>query len=153
MAEDYSVRTIRDLEDLFHSQKIFRPIRLQRYEQGTELVYDVKEVAGTKKGRIRALVEKFVGGGFAGQVYRVKMLDIDAPDGPIGGLEVGEAYAVKILIPPSKFSRLFRNVLYLVGFQGPFQLQVNPMAARAGVQTLLAARKSVPKSLSSGTAV
>ena len=39
---------------------------------------------------------------------------------------------MKILIPPSSFSRLFRNALYLVGFQGPFQLQVNPEAARAG---------------------
>ncbi|MHC4633574.1 MAG: hypothetical protein ACYS9C_20195, partial [Planctomycetota bacterium] len=34
--------------------------------------------------------------------------------------------------PPSSFSRLFRNLLYWVGFQGPFQLQVNPAAARAG---------------------
>ncbi len=41
-------------------------------------------------------------------------------------------YAIKILIPPSAFSLLFRNVLYWVGFQGPFQLQVNPAAARAG---------------------
>jgi len=39
---------------------------------------------------------------------------------------------MKILIPPSNFSRLFRNMLYWVGFQGPFQLQTNPAAARAG---------------------
>ena len=53
-------------------------------------------------------------------------------DGPIKGLEVGGIYAMKILIPPSTFSRLFRNAIYWMGFQGPFQLQVNPIAARAG---------------------
>ena len=36
------------------------------------------------------------------------------------------------LIPPSGFSRLFRNLLYWIGFQGPFQLQVNPAASKAG---------------------
>jgi len=36
------------------------------------------------------------------------------------------------LIPPSGFSCLFRNLLYWIGFQAPFQLQVNPVAARAG---------------------
>jgi len=107
-------------------------MRVQRYDEGAELVYDVKAVAGTNEGRIRAVVEKFIGGGFAGQVYRVKIVAIDAQDGPIGGLEEGGKYAIKILIPPSGFSCLFRNALYLVGFQGPFQLQVNPAAARWG---------------------
>jgi hypothetical protein len=36
------------------------------------------------------------------------------------------------LIPPSGFSCFFRNTLYWIGFQGPFQLQVNPAAARSG---------------------
>jgi hypothetical protein len=75
------------------------------------------------------IVEKFVGGGFAGQVYRVKVTNVE---GTIEGLEEGGIYATKILIPPSGFSRLFRNLLYWIGFQGPFQLQVNPEAARAG---------------------
>ena len=75
-------------------------------------------------------IERFVGGGFAGQVFRVKVLRIDG--GQIPGLEVDGLYAMKILIPPSNFSRRFRNLLYWIGFQGPFQLQVNPTAARAG---------------------
>jgi hypothetical protein len=50
----------------------------------------------------------------------------------VEGLEVDGTYAIKILIPPSNFSRLFRNLLYWIGFQGPFQLQVNPAAALAG---------------------
>jgi hypothetical protein len=71
-----------------------------------------------------------VGGGFAGQVYRVKILRIEGAQ--IAGLEAGGSYAMKILIPPSGFSRRFRDLLYWIGFQGPFQLQVNPAAARAG---------------------
>ena len=67
-----------------------------------------------------------------GQVYQVEITGIESETGPIDNLEVGGVYAIKILIPPSAFSLLFRNVLYWVGFQGPFQLQVNPAAARAG---------------------
>ncbi|MBU0699476.1 MAG: hypothetical protein KKE59_08665 [Proteobacteria bacterium] len=132
MTSGYSVEVCKKLEEGFRDARLHRPIRVARYDAGDKLVYDVQEVAGTRQGRIRAVVEKSVGGGFAGQVYRVKLIDIDAPDGPIGGLEVGGIYAVKILIPPSGFSRLFRNTLYWAGFQGPFQLQVNPAAARSG---------------------
>jgi len=39
---------------------------------------------------------------------------------------------MKILVPPSKGSLAFRNIIYRIGFQGSFQLQVNPSAARAG---------------------
>ena len=107
-------------------------MRIARYDPGDVLVYDVTGLAGGNQGRVRAMVEKFVGGGFAGQVYRVTVVEIEGQKGPIDGLEVGGTYAVKILIPPSGFSRLFRNALYWIGFQGPFQLQVNPTAARAG---------------------
>ena len=68
----------------------------------------------------------------AGQVYQVKVVGIDTPNGLFDGLKVGGIYAMKILIPPSRRSRFFRNALYWIGFQGPFQLQVNPPAARAG---------------------
>jgi hypothetical protein len=105
-------------------------MRVRRYDAGTELVYDVLGVSEKGKARVSLVVEKFVGGGFAGQVYRVKVLGIEG--GPIEGIEVGGVYAIKILIPPSTFSRVFRNLLYWIGFQGPFQLQVNPAAARAG---------------------
>ena len=132
MTQEYSIEICKTLEARFRDAALHRPMRVQRYDAGTELVYDVKAVAGTNEGRIRVNVEKFIGGGFAGQVYRVKVLEIDAQQGPIGDIEVGGIYAMKILIPPSNFSCLFRNALYLVGFQGPFQLQVNPVAARAG---------------------
>jgi hypothetical protein len=129
MSKEYSVEVCRQLEAGFHAAKLFRPMRISRYDAGTELTYDVSGVGRTERAKVHLLVEKFVGGGFAGQVYRVKVTGIE---GTIDGLEVGKVYAIKILIPPSGFSRLFRNLLYWIGFQGPFQLQVNPAAARAG---------------------
>ena len=131
MAKEYSVEVCRELEARFRAAALYRPMRINRYDAGTELVYDVTGLERANKGRVRLIVEKFVGGGFAGQVYRVKVLEIDAEDEPVAGLEVGGVYAMKILVPPFNLSRLFRNVLYRVGFQGPFQLQVNLSAARA----------------------
>ncbi|MGB6011198.1 MAG: hypothetical protein WBI57_08030, partial [Desulfobacterales bacterium] len=132
MTQEYSIEVCKTLAARFRDAGLHRPMRVARYDPGDELVYDVSAVAGGNQGRVRAIVEKFVGGGFAGQVYRVKVVEIHAQNGSIGGLEVGGTYAVKILIPPSGFSRLFRNALYWIGFQGPFQLQVNPTAAKAG---------------------
>ncbi|MCK5269558.1 MAG: hypothetical protein KAJ46_02185 [Sedimentisphaerales bacterium] len=132
MAVEYSVETCRKLAEQFQAARLHRPMRIQRYEPGDELSYEVTGVVPDRPASVRLTVDKFVGGGFAGQVYRVKVLSVDAPDGEIPGLEVGRLLAVKILIPPSNFSLLFRNVIYAIGFQGPFQLQVNPAAARAG---------------------
>jgi len=129
MAIEYSVEVCRELEDIFHRAQLHRPMRISRYDAGTELTYDVSGFGQEGTARVRLVVEKFVGGGFAGQVYYVKIAGIE---GAIEGLVEGRAYAMKILIPPSGFSRLFRNLLYRVGFQGPFQLQVNPAAAKAG---------------------
>lgn len=132
MTKEYSIETCKQLKARFNEAQLHRPMRVAHYDEGSELVYEVTDVAGTNKARIRAIVERFVGGGFAGQVYRVKVVEINAQDGPLAGLAEGGIYAMKILIPPSGFARLFRNLLYAVGFQGPFQLQVNPTAARAG---------------------
>ena len=129
MASDYSVEICRELEDSVRAANLYRPMRVSRYDAGTELTYDVSSVGRTGTARVHLTVEKFVGGGFAGQVYRVKTTGIE---GQIEGLEVGKIYGLKILIPPSGFSRLFRNLLYFIGFQAPFQQQVNPAAAQAG---------------------
>jgi len=132
MAAEYSVEVCRALEGRFHSAGLHRPMRVGRYDAGTKLVYDVKGIEQANTRRAHLVVEKFVGGGFAGQVYRVRVLEIEGEDGPIVALEAGQVYAMKILIPPSSRSRLFRNALYWIGFQGPFQLQTNPTAARTG---------------------
>lgn len=132
MTGEYSTEVCKALEKRFRDAQLHRPMRVARYDPGRELAYDLRAVQGTHAGRTRLRVEQFVGGGFAGQVYRVKVLEIDTRQGPLGGLEAGGTYAMKILVPPSGFSLLFRNLLYWIGFQGPFQPQENPAAARAG---------------------
>ncbi|MBW1721549.1 MAG: hypothetical protein JRH13_03095 [Deltaproteobacteria bacterium] len=121
-----------ELEKEFRKAALHRPMRVERYEPGTVCTYEVSIVPGGSMGRVRLEIDRFVGGGFAGQVYRVKILQLEPHDGPLVGLEKDRYYAMKILVPPTGFSRFFRNTLYWVGFQGPFQLQVNPHAARAG---------------------
>jgi len=106
-------------------------MNVTHYDSGTELTFNITALENDNTANVTLLVEKFVGGGFAGQVYKVKITNIDSEQ-TIPGLNVDGTYAIKILIPPTNFSRLFRNTLYWVGFQGPFQLQVNPAAARAG---------------------
>lgn len=132
MTEAYSIDTIKKLQARFRELNIFRPMRVSRYDAGDEQTYRITCIDSNHTADVRILIHKFVGGGFAGQVYQVKVLELSNPDGQIDGLKVGQVYAMKILIPPSGFSRLFRNFLYWIGFQGPFQLQVNPAAARAG---------------------
>jgi hypothetical protein len=112
-------------------------MRLERYDAGDLLEYEMEPVLpGSGCARVSLLVEGFVGGGFAGQVYKVRVLSVT---GPQTTLTLDKSYALKIFIPPSKVALFFRNLLYAIGFQAPFQLQVNPAAARAGAlwQTLI----------------
>lgn len=132
MNKEYSIEVYKDLEKEFKQLALHRPMRIERYETGTELAYEITAVASALKAKVHLIIKKFVGGGFAGQVYQVQVTAIESETVPIDNLEVGGVYAMKILIPPSGFSLLFRNLLYWVGFQGPFQLQVNPAAARSG---------------------
>jgi hypothetical protein len=134
MKSDYSVELCCKLEEEFQAQKLYRPFRITRYETGTELVYNVEVIGEGAQAKVHTLVEKFFGGGYAGQVYKVRITNIETnhPEAEIGGLVVGNLYAMKILVPPTTFSRFFRNILYYIGFQGPFQPQVNPKAAKAG---------------------
>ncbi len=137
MATDYSPQICSQLEAAFRQQNLHRPMRTQHYEAGTELCYSIDPVAPGRQAVVRLRVDKFVGGGFAGQVYRVEVLEIKIGEEVVTevegtGIAKGRTYAMKILIPPSGFSLLFRNAVYAIGFQGPFQLQVNPAAARSG---------------------
>lgn len=118
------------------------PLRRQRrtrYDRGRVFEIELTGVCPAGRARARMTVEKFVGGGFAGQVYRARLDALEQIEGEVAGLTVGQVYAIKLLIPPSGFARLFRDFIYSVGFQGHFSAQVNPAAARAGVlwQTLI----------------
>jgi hypothetical protein len=131
MVLEYSVDLCKRLQRCFSERRLHRPLRVDRYDAGDTLEYVVAACdAAATTSRVRLEVERFVGGGFAGQVYKVRVLDTE------GALDrtlvPGRSFALKILIPPSSFARWFRNLLYAVGFQGSFQPQTNPTAARAG---------------------
>ena len=117
------------LESEFKKINILRPMKIDRYEDGSVLSYEIESVTSNIKGKITLKIEKFIGGGFAGQVYKVELIDLDKN---IEELKIGQKYALKILVPPSNFSLFFRNILYFIGFQGYFQLQSNPHASKAG---------------------
>ena len=121
----------KDLAQKFNEVNLYRPFRTKRYDEGMELSYDISMVYSGKKATITLVIDKFVGGGFAGQVYRVKITKIESSE-PIESLKVGNLYAMKILVPPSGSSLFFRNAVYWVGFGGQFQLQVNSAASRSG---------------------
>ncbi len=131
MPSECSADTYRSLSEAFSRHDLLRPMRRSLYEEGEQLSLDVTGTLPARPARVRLTVEKFVGGGFAGQVYRVRLHAVDAPEGEILNLPVGGPYAMKILVPPSRRARIFRNLIYFLGFQGPFALQTNPAAVRA----------------------
>jgi hypothetical protein len=146
----------RALEAKFVDCRLVRTFRRAAYDPGDVLEYQITGVVPRVTARMTVEVERFVGGGFAGQVYRVRLLSIESMDssadaadegvspessgGPavgfgteVAGLEIGQVYAIKILTPASGFSRLFRNTLYFLGYQAAFGAQVLPSAVRVGV--------------------
>lgn len=122
-----------ELERQYGACELVRPFRRACYDPGSRLEYQLTGVVPAHTGRIVAEVERAVGGGFAGQVYRVKLLEILADQEPIVGLTPGQHYAVKIMKPPSAFSRTFRDFLYFLAYQGRFSAQVHPASVRVGV--------------------
>ena len=130
MTPEFSETVCQKLSQKFHHLGLHRPNRISRYDAGQQLTYDASSIDDTQHATLQLFIEKFVGGGFAGQVYRVRLESMDGD--PIDGLQVGGIYAMKIMIPPSGFASVFRNLIYAVGFQAPFQLQTNPVAARSG---------------------
>jgi hypothetical protein len=128
---EYSVETIRSLERTFAAQALHRPPRLKRYEPGTRLEYDLRGIIPDARAKVCLDIEKFVGGGYAGQVYKVRLVSFEAVEGTAAGLEAGRVYALKILVPPSGAGRRIRDFLYRIGFQAPFSLQTLSAAGRS----------------------
>ena len=143
----------RSLEKLYSECRLVRPFRRGAYDPGDRLEYEVTGVVPARAGRVVAEVERFVGGGFAGQVYRIRLLEITGDEGAIEGLEVGRHYAIKILSPASAFARFFRNLLYFVGYQCAFSAQLLPQAVRTGVLWQKLIRRAAAVKLGDGEAV
>jgi len=133
MSKAYSSEACRQLADMADDARLLRPRRLTRHEAGDGLELDLTGVAPVWRVRAAFEVERYVGGGFAGQVYRARLVRLDWPETGAAEppLQVGAAYALKMLVPWSRLGRGFRDALYGLGFQAPFGLRVNPQAARA----------------------
>jgi len=127
----YKIETIRELAGVFSNRKVHRPLRLRRYEDGTTLEYEIRGVIPDGRARARFEVEKFVGGGYAGQVYKVRLTDLAILEGRVEGFEIGRSYALKILVPASGIGRRVRDAFYRLGFQAPFSLQTLAAAGRS----------------------
>lgn len=132
MVASYSQETLGRLKDLFYEQKLHRPLRIQGYEIGQRLAFTMEGIDPAQKMEIELEVDRFVGGGYSGQVYKVKILHLESDNEMPENLHAGGIYALKIFIPPGTVSRWIRNFIYALGFQGPFSLRVNPAAVRAG---------------------
>ena len=130
MNKKYNIEIYKKIAEKFRSLELFRPFRNDRYDANEKLTYDVESIVDNKKAKVNLTIKKFVGGGFAGQVYKIRVNKIIGTE--IIGISENKIYAMKILIPVSNFSRIFRNFLYWIGFQAPFQLQVNHSAVKAG---------------------
>jgi len=128
----YSIDLCKELIGMVKDAGVSIPYRPSRYEAGDVLDLEFTMVWPEMKGSGRFRIEKFVGGGFAGQVYRCVLERIDSGR-TMPELKPGRVYAVKMMIPPSRFSRVFRDVIYWLGFQTPFSAEINRSACRAGL--------------------
>ena len=139
------------LEERIADADLLKPYRPTCHDEGDLVRVSATGVFPAVDAELAFRIEKQIGGGFAGQVYRVVLEEIEGE--PIEGLEVGKTYAVKILVPPSRFSLMFRNLLYAMAFQGSFSAQVNPDAVRAGALWQKLIRRGAALSLGSERAV
>ena len=130
----YSSDLCRGLIERIGNLALTVPYRRSRYESGDVLSLRFRTVWPERGGEGKFRVEKYVGGGFAGQVYRCTILESGFADGHVEeGLEQGRMCAVKIMRPWSRGTRRFRDFLYWLGFQSAFSAQVNEGACRAGL--------------------
>ena len=132
MPDEVDLQQIERLKAIVDEAKLHSTHAPSRYDAGHVFDLAITGVCPATSGRARLEVETFVGGGFAGQVYRARLVGLELDGDAVPGLEVGGVYAVKIMIPPSRFSRAFRNAIYWLGYQGSFAAQVNAAAARTG---------------------
>jgi hypothetical protein len=120
------------LHQRVRDQELLWNVAPERYEDGHILTVDVLGVESRAIGEARLKLDKFIGGGFAGQVYRGKLESLTVVNGEMTDLAVGQTIAIKIQLPSQSGSTRIRNLSYWLGYQGAFSAQVNPHAARVG---------------------
>jgi hypothetical protein len=124
---------IRRLLERIDAQQVLVPYCPDRYADGDTLEVPIAAVWPEADGHARFTLERFVGGGYAGQVYQATLRALDLPPNAQSDLAVGGVYAVKILVPPTPGARRFRDLLYWLAFQGPFGPRAFADACRAGL--------------------
>ena len=150
----YNVALCRELMQAVRGSGREIPLRPGRYESGDTLRLPLRGVWPDVRAEATFTIEKFIGGGFAGQVYRCVLTSLVSDEGAsIEGLTVGNVYGVKILIPPSRFARRFRDRIYQVAFQVPFSAQVIASACEAGVIWQKVIRRAAALEFGSETSV
>jgi len=131
VAKEYSSQVCRRLAAMVDEARLLRPRRVTRHEAGDLVEFEVTGVAPAWRAGVTFEIERYVGGGFAGQVYRARLVGIAGDATARETLALGNTYALKMFVPWSRFARSFRNALYAAAFQAPFGLQVNRSAVRA----------------------
>lgn len=102
--------------------------RLERrhYVSGETVGAEVKGLAGLVKGQTYFEIGRYVGSGFAGQVYQARPQNPDLSDGH-------PWVALKVLRPRPRWKEMFRDALFRVCFQAPFAPRLRESALRAGL--------------------
>ena len=137
----YSLELAKALRQRVLDAGLSLPFRASRHEEDDVLDLAFTMVWPEVEGRGRFRIERYVGGGFAGQVYRCVVESLDLPSaGAAGGLRVGMRCAVKVMRPAGRLTAAFRGLLYRIGFQAPFSAEVLACACRAGLLWQRAAR-------------
>lgn len=133
VSEDDSHIQARITDALRNPHLIYAP-RPTRHVKGACLRYTVKTLSPAVEANAVLRVNAFLGGGFAGQVYRCTLEELTgASPVPVPDLTVGRTYAVKILLPATGFAHRFRDFVFWLAFQGPFSAQISEDASRAGL--------------------
>lgn len=132
MTGEYSGSVQGELNRIIADAGPLRQPRKCRHDPGECLEVEITGIMPSHRAKARLEIEQFVGGGFAGQVYQARLADLACSEGEIPGLVVGQIYKLKILLPPSRFSRIFRNLLYFLGYQASFLPQYSRAAIRSG---------------------
>ncbi|MBM3298090.1 MAG: hypothetical protein FJY83_10900, partial [Candidatus Aminicenantes bacterium] len=86
MAVPYSAGTVRELARLYAGHEVLRPFRIRCHEPGAVLEVGLRGVFPGGRADVRLEVERFVGGGYAGQVYKVRLTDVVRREGEVEGL-------------------------------------------------------------------
>lgn len=106
--------------------------KLRFYLPGEEIATEVFSPKGNSLGTFNFIVESYAGSGFAGQVYKAKLVQTSRLHSGIAG-----QFAIKILRPTNRWKEWFRDALFFLSYQTVFAPRVRDTAVRAGLLTNL----------------